>query len=330
MLQLVLLAAAPLVAPAAAPADVPNAVPFAWARAERVRVTVDLDGDGPAGGYAYDLAVAPEDGGGVRVSRAGFELLPGETPPPQAPEPDPGPDPEGPGRAASPFSGARAQLAERRLGGELDLDRGRLVPDLRAAPDGGFVEFVEVGAALDRLAAAMAARGELPPGARVRMGAPLYVDAWLCGPRREWDQFTSAWVGLSLEPGERDVAGRIFLDTSALESLERTLRVTVGEPFEQDGRRVVRVERAARVTDEELGSLRDAYLAGMGARPSDPKVLGNVEGLHTEQLLLDVATGLPVEIRTTGVVHLGMRGARRTWRETAVQERRYRFDWKLR
>lgn len=206
----------------------------------------------------------------------------------------------------------------------------RNVPPFRVSSKGDLLEFVEVDEALQRLAL------ELNPDpltlrfAKQKLGDPAYREAWLAGPTAEWRQLALAWRGLPLESGLRRVDGELYVGDTGFDVLEKNFAVETSEPYELDGNRVVRIVRKTRVTDEDLRRRKNEYLSAYQASPEHREYVNRIQGVHREQAVIDLDSGLPLSITIDVRIGVGMKSPMRTWRENAQFRRRFELEWTLR
>jgi hypothetical protein len=191
----------------------------------------------------------------------------------------------------------------------------RRLPGLRASGSGAFEELTGTQRAEDELFADLT-EGAKPAdivAARLSYRTPAYRAAWFAPLRADWYRWSELWTGLP-----------------RLEGLDVTAELEVGTPYEEEGRTLVRLERKARVGDQDLGRLTAEFLTGLGASPSNVKNMLGFETVFRDTAVFDTATWLPVEVKSITKTFMRMETSRGKWREEEQEEHRYRFEWRLR
>jgi hypothetical protein len=166
--------------------------------------------------------------------------------------------------------------------------------------------------------------------ARLSYRTPAYRAAWFAPLRADWYRWSELWTGLPLESGTHTLEARVHLGLPRLEGLDVTAELEVGTPYEEEGRTLVRLERKARVGDQDLGRLTAEFLTGLGASPSNVKNMLGFETVFRDTAVFDTATWLPVEVKSITKTFMRMETSRGKWREEEQEEHRYRFEWRLR
>jgi len=209
---------------------------------------------------------------------------------------------------------------------------GRSVPALRVRADGRPIGLAGVEAARDALVAELSGGG--PPAAaalvRKRLEGEEIAGIWTEQVTRPWAHWAALWIGERFTPGSRrEVHGELDVGLVEHGPLELPMNLVASEPFEQDGRRCLRLTRAAVFDEVRLGEagVEYALLAGI---PGDRlhKVTG-VDSRYRAELVVELDTWRPLEARvlhTTEVEGPRVRVAQGLSR-AVLEDTRYRFDW---
>jgi hypothetical protein len=162
---------------------------------------------------------------------------------------------------------------------------------------------------------------------RAKVWNPAFLALWAAPPVAEWAVWGDGWAGTPLEPG---VHRREGIWRTGLEEEDRvpvTFELEVHEPESRDGRRVVRVVRAALVESDERGLDISRFLSSIDSLPAERRYCQRFRTLWTVDARFDADTGLPATMASTLVTELDMESPRRTWRETIDHEAHYTFTF---
>lgn len=280
--------------------SVADELPQAWRPGVQGRVSVTQVQREKEHRYAFGLTVA-ERGGASVLARSGLEV---ETVF---------------GRPADEADKQHAQMTT--LWG--------VAPAISFGADGGLTGFPSEADDLVAARRALAkATGQPPQMLAAQLRSSIFRDAWTGTSERDWLGFGEGWVGVPTTVGEHQRDGRVFVGAADVRFRPVSFTYAVEEPFEEDGRRLVRITRTARIGDPALKKNEfSGYLRAIEAFPSDSRYAQGFRTLFRTVAVFDVETWLPVRVDDLAETHVRMQSPRSNWRETFKRRSTYAFEW---